>query len=343
MEGGVRLFRAASRTLEKESGKLLALPNVVGVGIGYKTVAKQRTKDVAVVVFVEKKTLLRDLEKEHRIPKFINSVMTDVVEIGKVRFFSNNVKARPAKPGHSIGHYLISSGTFGAVVLDIKTKKELILSNNHVLANLTNGRDDRSQIGDPILQPGTYDGGTEEDEIATLERFVPVVSEEDEPTSTWALRANNIMNKIVKLFKPDYEVKISKKGKFNLVDCAVAAPIKKGSIVDDILEIGRVKGINSALPNQYVKKSGRSSGLTQGYVIAVNVSLKVNIGEGEEYLFADQIVSDMQSLPGDSGSLVLDQDNKAIGLLFAGSDEYTIINKIQNVMKVLQIEFKPYE
>ena len=336
------MFRAATKTLEKESGKLLALPNVVGVGIGYKTVARQRTKEVAVIVFVEKKTLSRDLEEEYIIPKFIESTATDVVEIGKVRFFSNTDMARPAKPGYSIGHYLVSAGTFGAVVLDSNTKKELILSNNHVLANLTNGHDGRSQVGDPILQPGIYDGGTEEDEIATLERFVPLAREEDEPTCPWALRLNNVMNKIVKVFKPDYEVKITKKGKLNVVDCAVAAPIKKEFIADEIPEIGRVRGTSHVKPNLRVKKSGRSSGLTQGFVIAINVNLRVTIGEGEEYLFADQIVCDMESLPGDSGSLILDQDNKAIGLLFAGSDEYTIVNRIQNVLKLLKIEFKEY-
>lgn len=336
------MFRVASKTLEKSSDKLLTLPNVVGVGVGYKTVARQRTKDVAVIVFVEKKTLLRDLEEEHIIPKFIESVATDVVEIGKVCFFSNTDVARPARPGSSIGHYLVSAGTFGAVVLDTMSKKELILSNNHVLANLTNGRDGRSRIGDPILQPGVYDGGTEEDEIATLERFVPLARAEDEPTCPWALRFNNVMNKFVRIFKSDYKVKITKKGQPNIVDCAVAAPIEKGSIVEDILEIGRVKGINNATSSQYVKKSGRSSGLTQGFVSAINVSLRVTIVEGEEYLFVDQIVCYMESLPGDSGSLVLDQDNKAIGLLFAGSDEYTIVNRIQNVLKLLKVEFKGF-
>jgi hypothetical protein len=38
---------------------------------------------------------------------------------------------------------------------------------------------------------------------------------------------------------------------------------------------------------------------------------------------------------GDSGSAVLDSGNKLVGLLFAGSDNTTIINRIENVFSGL--------
>jgi hypothetical protein len=40
---------------------------------------------------------------------------------------------------------------------------------------------------------------------------------------------------------------------------------------------------------------------------------------------------------GDSGSAVLDEENNLVGLLFAGSDTTTIINRIQNVFSALDI------
>ena len=40
---------------------------------------------------------------------------------------------------------------------------------------------------------------------------------------------------------------------------------------------------------------------------------------------------------GDSGSAVLDQNNHLVGLLFAGSDSSTIINRIENVFSVLGV------
>ncbi len=45
-----------------------------------------------------------------------------------------------------------------------------ILSNNHVLAN-----SNTAAIGDPILQPGSHDGGTlTNDHIADLADFIPI-------------------------------------------------------------------------------------------------------------------------------------------------------------------------
>ena len=45
-----------------------------------------------------------------------------------------------------------------------------ILSNNHVLVN-----SNEAEIGDPVLQPGLYDGGAySQDGIANLNEFVPI-------------------------------------------------------------------------------------------------------------------------------------------------------------------------
>lgn len=40
---------------------------------------------------------------------------------------------------------------------------------------------------------------------------------------------------------------------------------------------------------------------------------------------------------GDSGSAVLDRDNRLVGLLFAGSDSTTIINRIEHVFSALRL------
>ncbi len=44
------------------------------------------------------------------------------------------------------------------------------------------------------------------------------------------------------------------------------------------------------------------------------------------------------SAPGDSGSIVLDTQNHAVGLLFAGSDVATLINPIKPVLQALSVE-----
>jgi V8-like Glu-specific endopeptidase len=40
---------------------------------------------------------------------------------------------------------------------------------------------------------------------------------------------------------------------------------------------------------------------------------------------------------GDSGSAVVNENNQLIGLLFAGSDTTTIMNRIQNVFSALGV------
>jgi len=163
------------RAINKYSKDLLNKTNVIGVGVGYKKVRGVETEQLSLIIFVEKKLPSDRLSKSNVIPGKINGLYTDIVEIGRVRLLDNRVdRRRPASPGISIGHYKISAGTFGAVVKDKTTGEKLILSNNHILANATNGFDGRSSIGDPILQPGPHDGGGPNDQIATLLRFIPI-------------------------------------------------------------------------------------------------------------------------------------------------------------------------
>jgi hypothetical protein len=155
--------------------QLLSLTNVVGIGYGLKEITGQMTDQEAIVVMVSKKVPVSKLAKHHVVPKLIDGIVSDVIEIGHVT--SRKVQAnshtaeidksresrwRPAPGGVSIGHYRITAGTLCAVVYDKSSGKRLILSNNHVLANSTNGKDHRARIGDAILQPGPIDGGTVE-------------------------------------------------------------------------------------------------------------------------------------------------------------------------------------
>src|SRR5207249_9511892 len=54
-------------------------------------------------------------------------------------------------------------------------------------------------------------------------------------------------------------------------------------------------------------------------------------------IFRGQIVSDMLSKGGDSGSLVVDDRGRAVGLLFAGGPTTTLINPIGAVMQFLDV------
>src|SRR4051812_5353794 len=159
---------------------LLAKPNVIGVAIGL----KNSVGEPSVVVLVERKVPVAALSVAEAVPKEVNGVKTDVVEIGYVRAYdSPRDRYRPEIPsGVSIGHYKITAGTLGTIVTDRNTGEKLILSNNHVLANSND-----SLVGDAILQPGSADGGQNPaDVVARLERFVTIryVDDPDIPVPT---------------------------------------------------------------------------------------------------------------------------------------------------------------
>src|SRR5262245_14131391 len=76
---------------------------------------------------------------------------------------------RPVPLGVSTGHPAITAGTIGARTKD-SNGNVYALSNNHVYANQNN-----ANIGDPVLQPGAFDGGTvTNDTIGQLADFAPI-------------------------------------------------------------------------------------------------------------------------------------------------------------------------
>lgn len=332
-------MRNLFRSLDIAKKRYSQLPNVVGVGIGFKKKGRQDTEEMAVIFFVEKKLPVEALSVDEVIPKRIGRCCTDVIEVGEMRFLGRTEKVRPAQPGVSIGHYKVTAGTFGAVVRDRKTGELFILSNNHVLANATDGRDGRSRIGDPIYQPGSYDGGTRDDVIAHLERFVPIYRSSREVDCRVASMGVRAANAVIRSFRPDYRIRLEREGGTNLVDCALARPVDEKEISSEILGIGRVRGIGEIKPGLLVRKSGRTSGITEGKVIAVHVSLNVAMGHSSDVVrFNEQVMLEMRSLGGDSGSLVVDMENRAVGLLFAGSEEHTVCNPIQAVLDQLGVD-----
>ncbi len=324
--------------------ELAGLDNVVGVGRGYKLVRGESTGQEAAVVLVRRKHPRGDLRRAALVPKRIGGVPSDVIEVGDIRLLGAEERTgtqRPARPGVSIGHYKVSAGTFGAVVHDRSSGEALILSNNHVLANLTNGADGRAAVGDLILQPGLYDGGTKNSAvIGHLRRFVPIQRQAVAPVCRIARLFETALNGAIGVVKPQYRIQVLRENEQpNMVDCAVAAPVAPDAVAADIIEVGAVAGIKEAVPAMTVKKSGRSSGLTSSFVLATNVTLKVGVSYTEYGTFADQILAGPMSMPGDSGSLVLTEDNYAVGLLFAGSDQATMFTPIGRVLDALNVAF----
>ena len=123
----------------------------------------------------------------------------------------------------------------------------------------------------------------------------------------------------------------------NLVDAAIARPLNPADVKDEVLNIGPIQGSVEGELGMAIKKSGRTTGFTTGEIQQVDVTANVQYGAGQIALFTDQLLAGAMSQGGDSGSAVLDDSNRLTGLLFAGSDTTTIINRIENVFSALGI------
>lgn len=326
--------------LKKTRGKLLALQNVVGIGVGYKTSGAEDTGEPCFVIYVQKKLSPGDLSRKQVVPRKIDGLNTDVVESGVFRMLNvRTSRERPCQPGVSIGHYKSTAGTLGAVVKDRKTGELMVLSNNHVLANGSSIQEARAKTGDPILQPGPYDGGTINDRIGVLHRYVPLVktvSRADCPVASAVARGGT---RLLNLLVADYELRLYKHFKNeNVVDCALAKLDSPDLVLATVLEVGEVTGTAEIRPGQQVQKSGRTTGITSGKVKSVGTTLQVEMKNDEKVWFSDQVVAEMASQPGDSGALILNPERKAVGLLFAGSDKLTVFNRIDAVLERLEVE-----
>lgn len=317
----------------------MAKPGVVAVGKGFKVSGGKTTDTLCYICSVEKKLPAAMLKTKDMVPPQVEGIKTDVVETGKIKALADPTKRyRPAMPGISVGHYQITAGTLGLWVkkADDPSGEYYLLSNNHVLANVN-----KATVGDAILQPGAFDGGSlSTDTIAHLTEFVPIVFSQIPSECNIARLIVSLLNKLsgkhrTKLSayaETDYE---------NYVDCALAKPVSQTDVDLSINGIGNHTGaiISSALGMQ-VQKSGRTTGVTKSEVLQVDVTVAVDMGDGNVALFADQIVTGGEmSSGGDSGSAILDMDKNITGLLFAGSDSATVYNPIERVVEALKIKF----
>jgi hypothetical protein len=207
------------------------------------------------------------------------------------------------------------AGTLGAEVKDRRGAR-YILSNNHVLA-----KSNHATLGDPIIQPGLID------------------------VNCFANRAQ-----VVAHLSEFAQIRFSGT---NDVDAALAEIVpgmvsRRGRIID----IGRPGQPIEPVIGMRVKKSGRTTGKTFGRIVAINVSVNVELprhcgdDHGDNARFIDQFIVNSTTTrqfidSGDSGSLVVKRRKTcppAVGLLFAGDDQgNATVNRISNVLSTFQV------
>jgi hypothetical protein len=73
-----------SKVKARYAKQLMKLPNVVGVGVGFKQKDGQPTDEIAVIVNVSEKKPRANLTAQELVPSELEGVSLDVQEVGKI-------------------------------------------------------------------------------------------------------------------------------------------------------------------------------------------------------------------------------------------------------------------
>ena len=69
----------------RHESELLRRPNVVAVGVGFRTRGGQLTSEVCIIVSVTHKIPAADLKRHEALPRALEGVPIDVIETGVIR------------------------------------------------------------------------------------------------------------------------------------------------------------------------------------------------------------------------------------------------------------------
>jgi hypothetical protein len=118
-------------------------------------------------------------------------------------------------------------------------------------------------------------------------------------------------------------------------------------LFQDILNLGRPRGWTAAVLGETAHKSGRTTGVTSATVADVDADTDIDyseLGLGVRHFRHQMVIEGTDaSLPGDSGSLWMNDASQAIALNFAGGDSghRATANPIADVIAALGFRFVP--
>jgi hypothetical protein len=251
--------------------------------------------------------LIEKKERDFDSKKLIASLGLGDLKIEEIPSGRAIASARPALGGESLGHSNGDTGTFGCLVKD-SANALFLLSCNHVIAALNQGQ----RGTDVVWQPGKNNGGTAKNRIGLLYDFAYIT-----PGGSTG----------------------------NRIDAALCKPDRLSDVSPSIKSIGSLSGSQSVSLNDPVRKSGAKSGLTSGKVRLKNLSVIVDYPGGVQALFDGQVgivgtkTGKDFSKQGDSGSIIVDDQDRAVGLLMSclSGTDLTIANPIQEVLQHFQV------
>lgn len=289
-------IKRVKASIEKD---LLSLDDVTGVGIGEKIKGGKRTGETSIRVYVKKKKPKSRVPEGQLIPGSIDGIPTDVIErefelhpaaipVEDLQLMVDTGRYDPLTGGISIGPCRVIGGFVFVGTLGLVVEDNLT-GDPMMLSNFHVMSVDNSwSVGDDIAQPGRPDRGS---------------------------------------CPADVVGELTRASLGGQVDGAVARITNRSSNCQ-IIDIGSVNGTANAVLNEEVRKRGRTTELTHGFVDDVALTVTVNYPGIGNVTLTNQIGIDVNAalstafgLSGDSGSVVVNSNNEVIGLYFAGNRE----------------------
>ncbi|WP_026406067.1 hypothetical protein [Actinomadura rifamycini] len=322
-------------------------PNVTGVGIGFRRRAGVTTEEPAVVVLVAKKRREALVSRRRLLPRTVEvdstTYQVDVIQAGPFSSGAQTALAparaaagqeitermRPPRQGASVSNPVdgVTAGTLGLFVVDNTDDTVCVLTCNHVIARMGRGK-----VGEAIIQPGAYDGGTSRDKIATLKRWAPMPAAGTKVDGAIAQLTDQdaYTLEVAQDLMPPVSADHPVVGMVAAGDSFGACLLTRMDLTLDALDVrlpigqasastsaaalpcaGPGTGIADPQPGMAIEKVGRTTGYTSSTIVAIGVQAPVSTPIGT-VMYQDLIYTEFFSSAGDSGSVV-----------FAGGDGKT--------------------
>jgi hypothetical protein len=297
---------------DRVAERLLRIPGVHMIAVGAKQVDGERTGDVAITLFVERKRPLSEIPSGERIPEEIEGVKTDVIEMppptigqtGPGQLFGANRdddgEYRPVRGGSQIARTNANTiGTLGCLCTVRGDPNTVIaLTNHHVIYENCSDSPNHEEVGQP-------NGSTSSSDCCS-----------------------DIIGTVLDA-QCDQEVDIT------------LVKLNRGAEwLAEIQEVGRVTATHDITPAEVnplatppitypVKKRGRRTGLTGGVVTHAGAVGQVQNHDGTVHRsYNNAMIIDPNPdpaspgthtdfhLPGDSGSALLNEFDMVVGITF---------------------------
>jgi hypothetical protein len=305
----------AERLAAGAEARLRAIPGVTHVSVGLKQKAGRATDQLCIRVYVREKRDPRDIPAAELIPAEIDGIATDVNTIGTFEFQIDNTRYRPIHGGAQITNRIIdinpagtgtqqSLGTLGCIALDNTDNAEVMLSNWHVFT-ANSGR-----AGDNVFQPAPTS-------LPPLELGHLPLRPTDDTDKIGVIRRTRVNNRV------DAGI-----ATIDVSSCCHCCGIHYSNEISGLSVAGRppgntILGDEPAVAGMTVFKVGQATLRTEGVVIEANYPSFSIERDGTSYSFTGQIA--IQNVDpavafsdhGDSGSVIVNLNNKIVGLLFA--------------------------